>query len=135
MALSHSLRSHSQASDVILALHCCGAVKYFYTPSNISTWAKEKINNEQFSIPWSSQQLDQNTADRDAACSILALAKYCSDFMSDASRAFSNPYNDTILCMDATNASAAFAVSHLSDNGSLTQFVTTTFGGKAPSVR
>ena len=105
--------ANSQASDVILALHCCGAVKYFYTPSNISTWAKEITNNEQFSIPWSSQQLDQNTPDRDAACSILALVKYCSDFMSDGSRAFSNPYNDTILCMDATNASAAFAVSHI----------------------
>ena len=88
-----------QARSIVLALHCCGAVNYFYTPDHLRTWANNLTyseNDEVFIGNMSAIFRSIREVDRRAACLTMLGNRYCGEKISDANNVYDSPdYNKT----------------------------------------
>lgn len=102
----HSTIAWQQAQSMVLALHCCGAVDYFYTVDDLIAWA-EDLTNEQADndfINNVSAKLESVMADdRQAACLKISLNRFCPDKISDPVRIYKNTHHDEGKCNDTNN--------------------------------
>lgn len=89
------------AVDVILALHCCGAVEYFYTVDGISKMVNSSDDTEDALLKsWKEEYARNADIDRKGACLKLLESKYCEEIYTNGSSVIRgrSPYFNEILC-------------------------------------
>ena len=99
----HSTIAWQQAQSMVLALHCCGAVDYFYTVDDLIAWA-ENLTNEQadndFINNVSAKREGVMADDRQAACLKISSNRFCLEKISNPVSIYQSTHRDEGKCND-----------------------------------
>ena len=87
-----------QARSMALALHCCGAVDYFYTADDFRMKVEDNNINDTKFVENRTKSIMAD--DRNAACLTLLQKRLCNEYISDRESYYKNPDYDETKCKE-----------------------------------